>query len=182
MKTKHVFRILSVVLLVIMTLSAASPAYAGTHVQEVIQVDDSWIWSGSDADNPCGFDIGIHEYGTYRVNYWLDEDEQITREIDIFGNMKLVMSANGKTLNVLYQGPAHWVYSEDKVVLKVTGTNAAVTVPGYGKVDGSAGLLIITWDIDAETGEWINGIEVKWVGSKDFVSEPNPICAYLGSE
>jgi hypothetical protein len=50
MKTKHVFRILSVFLLVIMTLTAASPAYADTHVQEVIQVDDSWVWSGSDID------------------------------------------------------------------------------------------------------------------------------------
>jgi hypothetical protein len=180
MKRLHILRILSVLLLVAMSLSAASPAYADTHYQIVIPTDDSWTWNATDEDNPCGFDIGLHEYGNYRMNYWLDEDGQLTRELDIFGNMKLELSAHGKTLKLLYQGPAHWFYYENTVILKVTGTNASLTVPGYGKVDGSAGLLIITFDIDPETGELINGVEEKWVGSIDFISDPNPVCAYLG--
>ena len=181
MKRLHVLRILSVLLLVVMTLSAASPAYADTHYQTVSYEDNSWVLEASDVENnPCGFDVGIHEYGTFRVNYWLDEDGQLTRELDIFGNMKLVLSAHGKTLKLLYQGPAHWSYSENKVILKVTGTNAVYTVPGYGKVDGPAGLWIASWDIDPETGEWINFEVEKWVGSIDYVSKPNPICEYLG--
>ena len=180
MKRLHVLRILSVLLLIVMNLATASPAYADTHTQTVIHTDDYWVLEADNEDNPCGFNIGIHEYGTFRENDWFDKDGQLTRELDIFGNMKLVLSAHGKTLNLLYQGPAHWSYSENKVILKVTGTNAVYTVPGYGKVDGSAGLWIASWEIDPDTGEWINFVVEKDVGSIDYVSEPNPICEYLG--
>ena len=177
MKTQRVVRILSVLLLAFLTFAGARPAYADTHYQDVIDVGDSWVWYGD--DNPCGFDLTFGVSGNLRINYWLDENDELTHKIEIFGNIKADVSANGKTVKVQSQGPINWEFSDGMVIAKTTGPTEFVTVPGYGKVFGFAGLLMETWLIDPVSGDWINYHLEKWAGNfKD--SDWGPICEYLG--
>ena len=74
MKTQHAFRILSVLLMVFVTLAAAHPAYAGTHVHDDDVIDIDFIWTADAPDNPCGFDIHWREYGVVQLNVWFDEE------------------------------------------------------------------------------------------------------------
>ena len=178
MKRLHVLRILSVLLLVAMSLSAANPAYADTHYQEVIPVDDYWVWQGNDIDNPCGFDLAFWVDGYIRANYWLDENGELTHVINIFGNIKANVSAHGKKVVVRSQGPENWVYSEDKVKVVTTGPTEFITVPGYGIVFGTAGHWVETWTIDPDTGEW-NNYSSEFSGNFQGY-DWDPICEYLG--
>ncbi len=140
MKTLYIIRCLVVVLLISMALGVTGLARAGgdTHHQIVIPVDE-YMYSGT--DNPCGFEHVVHDTGNLRINYWLDDNGRVTKEIDIWGNLKRTLSANGKTLRVLIQGPMiYTASSEDEIIIKWPGTGMLITAPGYGHILGGAGL------------------------------------------
>lgn len=183
MKTLNIFRILLIIALISVTLGVPSLARAGgdTHYQIVIPVDNYWTWYASDFDNPCGFDIEFHDYGNFRANYWLDENEKLTHEIDIYGNLKQVASAHGKSLNIQLHGPAQYTFFDNKVIAKITGPEM-LTIPGYGWFDGWVGLQILTWEIDPITGEWINFKAEKLAGHFSGDVDYSPLCSYFGPE
>jgi hypothetical protein len=183
MKTLHVFRILLVLLMVFGILAAATPAYADTHVQDDYVLDINFTWTEDAPDNPCGFDIQWREYGVVRLNVWFDEENRVTHEVDIYGNVKESLSANGKTVNFLIQGPVQFniEYPPDEIVLraKSVGTAALATVPHYGKIRGG-GVLILETAVYTRDGELISYNLDKWVGN--YTDDWDPICAYLGPE
>ena len=177
MKRLHVLRILSVLLLVAMSLSTASPAYAKTHYQMVIPVDDLIVIPGNESE--CGFEYTVHDFGYFRINYWLDDNGDFTKEIDIWGTMKKTISANGKTLPIQVQGPVHIDYvSETEVIVKTTGTSLLITVPGYGHVLGGAGMIVEQYTFNPATGEWDYTL-VKLTGNPTWEFW-GPLCEYLG--
>ncbi len=182
MKTQHVFRILSVLLMVFMTLATARPAYADTLVKEVYPMDYSFDWIVGDPVNPspCDFDIHVHTDYVLRVNYWLDEYNRPTTEIDVYANFKSDWSANGKTVDIRGAGPAlHSVeYYTDKIILtvKVVGAYDLVTVPGYGIIRGGGGQIFNTLTFTPDW-EFISWSPNKYVGN--FNWDWGPICTYL---
>jgi hypothetical protein len=170
------FRLLSLLIILTIPLFAVTPAFADTHYQVVIPSDATQVWPGS--QNPCGFDLTIHEWGTIRVNYWLGENQNLTYEIDAYGQMRMTTSANGKTISFNMQAPIHYKYNDAGVIIKTTGANFLGTAPGYGKIWGGSGLVIETWDIDPVTGTWSNHILLRTVGNinyDDWAAE----CEYL---
>jgi hypothetical protein len=183
MKTLHVFRILSVLLMVFGSLAAATPANADSHVHDDYILDINSTWLADDPENPCGFDIQFREYGVVRLNVWFDEDGRVTHEVDIYGNVKEDLSANGKTVNIQVQGPVHFFieYPPNEILLraKQVGTAAIATVPHYGKIRGGGGQILETVIFTLD-GEMISYSLDKWVGN--FSGDWGPICAYLGPE
>ena len=181
MKTLHALRILSVLLMVFVTLAAARPAYADTHVHDDYLLDIDFTWTADAPDNPCGFDIQWREYGVVRLNAWFDEEGRLTHEIDVYGNVKEELSAHGKTVNFQIQGPVHFFleYPPDEIVLraKSVGTAALATVPHYGKIRGGGGLILETATFTRD-GVMTSYSLDKWVGN--FTGDWTPICTYLG--
>ena len=183
MKTIHAFRILLVLVMVILPMMAATPAYAGglTHHQMVIDMGEEDIpWPGA----PCGgINILIDVEGYLRVNYWTDENELWIKELDIYGTVKHTATANGKTVNILVQGPVHYeyTYTPDTVVMlsKGTGTTSMITAPGYGKIWGGAVNMVETYTFDANNWDLLDYSLDRLVGNldKDFTE----LCAYFGS-
>jgi hypothetical protein len=183
MKTRTVFRILSVLLMVFVTLAVASPAFANGPVQNVYVIDDSYTCNGGETincRNPCDFDIQMHDYGTFRVNIWSNENG--THEIDIFGNLKADWSANNKTINIQEQGPIFdsYEYYPNETIYhsKTVGATVIVTVPHYGRIFGGGGLMLETV---IATPDWSTIIYYnmdKLVGN--LINDWSPVCTYLG--
>jgi hypothetical protein len=189
MKTLHAFRILLVVVMVILPLVAVTPAYAGvgTHYQDVIPIDDSGPWPVQH----CAFLINYHTWGNFRINYWLDQNGQLTKEIDILGNLKQTMTApdTGKTVNVQIQGPTHYEFTypeENVLVMKVigTGTFSLMTAPGDGRIGpGGGGKMVETYTFDiSDPNDWI----LLKYSLDNVVGNTNPgdwtkFCEYMGS-
>ena len=179
MKGLFVLRILIIASMLALPLVAVTPAFADTPVHGSAPIDDTEIWLATAEDNPCGFDIVIHVYGTFRFNSWLDENGQTTREIDIYGNLKQTYSAHGKSVNVQMQGPIHYeAISENHIILTWLGTNPIITVPGYGKVVGGAGQIVEEIILDPDTGEVISDVFLKLVGSFNY-DDSSAVCEYL---
>ncbi len=185
MKTQHGIRILSVLLMVFITLAAASPAFANAPVQEVGVFDDSYTCKANeviDCWNPCNFDIQMHDYGTWRANIW--SDENVTREVDIYGAIKREWTANNKTINIQGQGPIFYTfeYYPDRTVLysKMAGANVIVTVPHYGRISGGGGLMVETLIVKPDWSDLIYYNMDKLVGN--LINSWSPVCTYLGQE
>jgi len=176
MKTQLVFRILSVILMVFVTLAVVSPANADSIVKTVIEVDETSIWPA--AENPCGFDMVFHDYGKLRANWWVDENGAITHSIDIIGNLKEEITANGKSVNVQFQGPIQTTYIENGYIIKYIGAANIVTVPGYGKIFGGGGRIVYTFLFDPDTGEVSYTLD-KQVGNINW-DDFTLLCEYLG--
>ena len=180
MKTMRVFRALSVLLMVFMTLSIANPAYANTHVQISVPRVGDWILRADSPDNVCGFDVLFHDYGNWRVNYFYDKSGQQIKEVDIYGNLKTDIMANGKSVNSQYQGPAHFEIIGNMAIEKDTGVKGTITIPHYGKVVGGAGLSMYTYTIEPD-GSWANQTLVKDTTHIIWTTEAwMKVCEYLG--
>jgi hypothetical protein len=129
---------LAAVLLLITALTAA----ADTHYQEVIYFDDAWTIPIE--ESPCDFPLDMHSWGVSRMNYWLDENGQTTKRIESFGMTRNTVSANGKSMMFLGQGPFQIRFEGNQFTVKYIGTNWLFIAQGYGKVFGFVGNQ--TWD------------------------------------
>jgi hypothetical protein len=188
MKIIHVFRILLVVIMVILPLVAVTPAFAGglTHHHVVVPLDVIVPWYATAPDNPCGFDIYFHQWGNFRVNYWTDEMGRWVKEIDIYGNLKLIAGAGGNTIDIFVMGPVHLetTFPEENVAIVVShteGPSLMVTIPGIGKIWGGTGNLIETFTYDTNNpDEWIltGYSQDKLTGTWDW-EDFSPVCDYL---
>ncbi len=184
MKVRHLVNLISVLLLVFVTLAAASPAFANAPVHEVFEIDYSYTCPANEymnCWNPCNFDIQMHDYGTWRANVWTDEIG--THEVDIVGAMKRDWSANNKTVNIQGQGPVFYTYEyypdRTEVYSKFAGANVIVSVPHYGRIWGGGGLEIETYSVTPDWSELIYYNLDKMVGNL-IEGDWGPVCAYLG--
>jgi hypothetical protein len=180
MKGLFVLRILMIASMLVVLLVAVSPAFADTPGHWVNTVDETSTWLANTEDNPCDFDIVVHEYGTFRGNYWIDDNGQLTRAMDIYAGLKQTLSAHGKTVNMQIQGPIHYdVISENHFIMTSVGTNSLITVPGYGKIFGGAGQIVEEIKFDPTTGEVLDVI-LSQVGNINF-DNFSAVCKYLSS-
>ena len=182
MRKRSLFAILSVIFALSLVTSVSTPVQAapGHHQQVVLSEDMQFTWYG--ADNPCGYDLVIHEWGDLRIHYWFDKDGNLTRELDVMGNIKRTMTANDKTLDFQVHGTSSYTieYQEDIEIYtyKTTGTYSLVTVPGEGIIYGGAGLVVDVYTYDKNTGIWSYNVE-KSTGNFNF-DDYSQLCAYLG--
>jgi hypothetical protein len=178
MKSLIPMRMLVILSILALSLAFAPSALADTPGHESFSIDTVEISPAE--ENGCAFDIEVHTYGELRKNYWVDENGEITRWMDIYGNLKQTMSANGKTLMQRIQGPIHAeVVSADTTVYKYVGTFALVTVPGSGISAGGGSLIVEEVIIDLETGDVLSDEILKWVGSTGEHRNWDVVCAYL---
>ena len=175
MKGLNLLRILLVIPL--LALATAAPALAKAPDIMVESWDDTYTWYGWD-DNPCGFDILVHDYGKLRTQLFYDQDGKLIRVHEIYGAWKVTYSANGKTLKALLQGPIFWeIISETEVIGKWAGTDALIPIPGYGPGFGAAGNR--TFRFQLVDGEWIITEVIKDAG-RVHIDDTGPFCEYLG--
>ncbi len=194
MKIQHVFRTLTVFILVLMSFAATQPAFAatvGTHHQMIVDMSWEEIYPSGSPYNLCNIDIKKTWSGYLRINYWLDELGLPTKEVDIAGTLKIMWSGtNGNVMNVQVAGPTirHYEYLGDNKLLQTfmqVGAWDLVTIPHYGKVAGG-GInikLINTFDVTVP-GNWVQ------IGETQVISEEGNwdpynweiICHYLGGE
>jgi hypothetical protein len=169
--------------MVILPMVAATPASAGglTHHLDVYYINEDIPSPGN--ENPCGFFILLHQEGNIRINYWTDENGNWIREFDIFGNLKRIATAFGKTIDLQIQGPIHYEYTylPDEFIMHVKGIGTAVliTVPGYGRIFSGAGQFAETYVYDTKTGELISHSVDKTTGNQNIDPMWTNICAYF---
>ncbi len=182
MKTLHVFRILSVLLIVIGTLVFASPADAYLE-KETIPIDNTFYLTKG-IDSPCDFDLTIHDYGYLKSNTWREEDTMPTKRITTAGTLREDWIANGKVIHAQVQGPGIYTYTFDfennlaYVNFKLLGTWDLITIPGYGKVGGGANLVLGTDVFKLPYWEYQYSVLEKEVGNWT-PNDLEKICAYL---
>lgn len=180
MKKTIVSTIFALLMVLVITLFAFTPAFADPPEKYTIPIDNWEYLEGS--DSPCDFDITFHEWGEFRGLIWLDENGQMTRNFESFGQLRFEFLANGKSLSGNEQGPIHGYFSEDIVTIHFLGTGIFVTIPGYGPVYGFAGQSIVTFTYNPETGEW-EQTDGKLVGTDNHIHKGylEAFCAYLSS-
>jgi len=148
---------------------------ADTHYQEVITYEDTWIIPVE--ESPCDFAIEMHSWGSVRINYWLDENGQITRRFETFGTTRNTVSANGKTMKFLGQGPIQVRFDDGTATAKYIGPVWLFIAPGYGAVFGSTGQEVWECTIDPDTQEEVCVLQ-KSVGYNNW-EDAGPFCEYL---
>jgi hypothetical protein len=165
-------------------LAVTIPAYADGPIHYPIYYDYTISCppgGGIDCDNPCNFEVQVHEEGTLRVVLWFDDKGQAIREMVAEGNVKVDYSANNKVVRIKEQGPWQSTveYNADNIVqvAKAIGAIALITVPHYGKLAGGAGLYIETDIWTPGWGEITYSHIDKMVGN---VTDYGPFCEYLG--
>jgi len=192
MKIQHVFRTLTVFILVLVSFAATQPAFAespGTHGQFINEVSGVEILPSGTPSNLCDIDITQTTSGYQRINFWLDEFGWPTKQVDIAGTIKINWSGpNGNVLNIQVAGPRlrDFEYLGDNKVLvtfKDVGTWDMVTIPHLGKVTGGGINVIWLWTFDTTD-------PVNWapVGEPQVIEEAGNydpynweiICSYLG--
>jgi hypothetical protein len=124
----------------------------------------------------------VHDYGTLRIHLWFDENDQLIREIDIYGDVKRDVSANGITLKEENSGPVFTYdiqYLEDRVVatVKATGAQYIINIPGHGRVYGGGGQEIYTFTWSPDWEDLISVTTEKEVGNLTW--DWDIICEYF---
>jgi hypothetical protein len=150
----------------------------------VIPIDEDIPSPGT--ENPCGFDILFHQEGNLRINYWTDKNGWWIKELDIWGNMKRIATAYGKTVKILVQSPGHYEFTylpnEAVMQVKTTGAIAMVIAPGEGIIWGGAGLQDETYIFDTtDPNNWVlkSYSLDKLVGNEDFDPNWTEVCEYF---
>ena len=168
MKKMDAFRILSVLFIAVLALTAA-PAFAGAPEHSEVDVNSSGTFL-----SPCGFEIQGRTTGTLKIIHWTDANGRaIERTTTVAPNLKATWSANGKSINLQVAGPGQTLITPSYQVNLFLGTNMFTIIPGTGHVLGFAGQIKALLDLN--TGELL---DLKIIGN------PNPadwdaICAYL---
>ncbi len=194
MKIQHVFRTLTVFILVLVSFATTQPAFAasaGTHNQLIVDEAGVWTLPAEDPNNGCNIDITVTWSGYRRINFWLDEYGQPTKQVDVAGTIKIYLSGpNGNVLNIQVAGPMlrDFKFLDDNKVLitfKDVGTWDMVTIPHLGRITGGGMNLIWVWTFDTtDPDNWVP------VGEPQVISEVGNwdpynweiICHYLGGE
>ena len=96
MKKTIVSTIFALLMVLVITLFAFTPAFADPPEKYTIPIDNWEYLEGS--DSPCDFDITFHEWGEFRGLIWLDENGQMTRNFESFGQLRFEFLANGNPL------------------------------------------------------------------------------------
>ena len=180
MKKLTVFRIVSVLLIIFVTLAVAYPTYAAGPDQTKVKYD-GWYSKGPSPDGPCNFTINIHIVGNFMDQKWYDEDGFLVQEKYIYGGNTYYLHANDKIVTVQNSGTILLIYkSPTETQVTLNGQEWVWMIPGHGKVSGEVGKQ--TWSlIYDDDGDLLDVIVHKLVGNIMHTDVTPLICEYLGS-
>jgi hypothetical protein len=178
MKITKILRILVILPVILTTMIAVTPVFAGAPVHSV--GDSSWEYSWTLDCHQFGYTEDVvldnRSIGTFDITTWFDENGNVERVFTTYPNVKFLLSSNGKTLNAKVSGPIHEYISENGRDLLTLGTFVFVTVPGHGPTAGSTGRLVQKFVLD-EDGEWVL-VNTTFTG-KDSHWDWSTICEYF---
>ena len=173
MKTSTIFRILSAIFIVFLTLASAFPAYAEEPITSKV-VLDSWYTK----DGICSFPIEVHETGLLMEKQWYDENSNLVREMYTFGGNIYYLYANDKTVTVHNSGTTKINYiSPQETVVTISGQEWAWMIPGLGMVSGEIGKQTTSYIYDG--GDLVEVIVQKLVGKIMWTDVTPLLCEYL---
>jgi len=171
MKAQKKFHFLPSILILVLAAAFVTPVLAGPP-----EFYDEEIDYTGPLDNPCGYDITDHVYGTLRLQYFFNEGRSLITGHAIFGPLKEIWSANGKSVNVQISGPVFEIdLSETVLIQSYKGTDVVITVPGSGRIFGGSGNF--TYKFDSSTEPWTLIEIVKAAGTASW--DWDPVCTYL---
>jgi hypothetical protein len=171
MKALKKFQFMSIILILVLSAAVVTPVLAGPP-----EFYDEVIDYTGPLENPCGFEITVHSYGTIRWQYFFDKNGVLTDAHAICGQMKETWSANGKSVDVQISGPIQYkIISDTQVIDSIKGTAQVITVPGFGKIYGQAGHFAYKWDYTTEPWTFIEVVREAGTSAWDL----DPVCAYL---
>ncbi len=174
MKKQTVLRVLSVLVVVFMSLAAASPAQAAEPVVNKY-VFDSW-YTKTDI---CPFTITVHETGLFMDKQWYDANGVLVREMYTYGGNIYYLYANEKTVTVQNSGTVKFTYiSPYETRVTITGQEWVWNIPGLGMVSGEVGRQDLTYIYDA-SGALVDTVIRKLVGKVLWTDVTPLLCAYL---
>ena len=171
MKAPKKFHFMSIILILVLSAAVVTPVWAGPP-----EFNDEVIDYTGPLDNPCGFEITIHYYGTIGWQLFYDNNGVLTDAHAIYGRMKETWSANGKSVDVQISGPIQLkIISDTQVIESLKGTAQVITVPGSGKIFGQAGHFANKWDYTTEPWTFIEVVKEAGTSTLNW----DPVCAYL---
>jgi hypothetical protein len=171
MKALKKFHFMSIIMILVLSAAVVTPVLAGQP-----EFTDEVIDYTGPLDNLCGFEITVHSYGTIRWQFFYDKNGVLTDAHEIYGQMKETWSANGKSVDVQISGPVQYkIISDTQVIETYEGTSQVITVPGSGKIYGSAGHFAYKWDYTTEPWTFIEVVKEAGTSVWDW----DPVCAYL---
>lgn len=140
-------RILLAVLVVALAGSSTAAALAAAPTRDVQKIDFSFT-----VDGVCAFPLVEHVQGTVIDTTFVDRQGQIARELVVEPNLRVSLSANGKTLTTVSPSVGHGTENPDgSFTLAITGLSFHITIPQQGTVAISAGrTVVILTDNDAQ--------------------------------
>jgi hypothetical protein len=112
----------------------AQPAAANSVVTQVIHVDDTFVDSGT-----CGFDITVHDFGTFRQADYYDNSGFLYKTLLTAGGgaFTITETANGTTLTMQNQSYLFTIYYNadgSQSTATLSGPVFKFTAPGGGVV------------------------------------------------
>ncbi len=180
MKTMRVFRILTGLLMIFVTLAAVSPAYANTMYHSRTYVTNDSTWAGDDPYNPCGFNLYFHSEGYIVTNILFDNSGWYIHYVNGNGNISGTVSSDWHTVISISRGPT--IVSnrtENEWIIRYPATIVIFMLPGYGKIMGGMGQTVIVDTYDPNTGEWTE--TVRSVGKAEITPEDwTTFCEFMG--
>ena len=158
---------------------AASPTYADEPVQTRVRLD-GWYSKGPCPDGPCHFTITVHAVGVITEKKWYDENEDLVREMYIYGGNKYYLYANHRTVTVLNSGKMLLTYiSPEETLATLDGQEWSWMIPHYGMISGEVGKQTGFLNYDEE-GNLLDVIIHKLVGNIMWTDVTPLLCEYLG--
>jgi hypothetical protein len=118
------------------SLSVAS-ADATAPQQTVIPINNTFT-----VNDICPFPIVESGQGTLRIIDFVDQNGNVTRELDITPGFRVSFSANGVTLTTVSVSLAHFTFNGDSATVTITGLSGHISIPGQGTLALSAGRIV----------------------------------------
>jgi hypothetical protein len=164
--------VLSIIPILLISMVFVTPVLADAPVVYSYPLDET-----GPLQNPCGFEISVHTYGTWEWREFYNQTGQLVRVQAMWSQARQTWSANGKSLAVMINASGHATLAPDLTSYVVTwaGPGLFITVPGYGHVYGSTGnnTSQYSWP-----DFWTFIRTIRNVGNP-FIENWGPICAYL---
>lgn len=169
-------RVRVMVLIVLASLLATSPAAAAKPVMEHLRIRDIGFHDEF-LSEACGFDIWVDAIGVITFRVWLDTDENPIREVNNFGLRIRYFSESGSIRTQDVGADRVTYHADGSVTLTVIGNVQSIQIPGQGRVYSDVGRVSFHFTFPDPEGEPV--VEVVSVAGQHWGDQLGIICDAL---